>query len=132
MTTSSSSTSVSPTTELSDSNNKVYVPLPPPDGMYSENPQEKLTETEQEKYKAVFSHFSNSEYKLPGFEDQDSVKERLEELNKKEGLEGERRQWTGELIDEEKFWLSYDCILRKVFLYHFQGIALAERVLLFL
>jgi hypothetical protein len=31
----------------------------------------------------------------------DSVKKRLEELRKKEQLEGERRQWTGELIDEE-------------------------------
>jgi hypothetical protein len=100
------------TTDLPDANNKVYLPLSPPDGIYSEHPQEKLTEAEQEKYDTVCSHFNNSEYKLPGFEDVESFKEKLEEFKKKEGLEGERRQWTTELIDEEKFWLSYECILR--------------------
>jgi hypothetical protein len=108
----SSSPSELLTTESSNSDNKVYLPLPPPDNLYSKNPQENLTETQQEIYDAVFSHFSKSEYRHPGFEDLDSVKKRLEELRKKEQLEGERRQWTGELIDEEKFWLSYECMLR--------------------
>lgn len=109
------STSNSPTPE--SSNNKVYLPIPSPDGLYSENPQEKLTETEQEHYDVVFSHFNNSEYKLPGFEDLDKAKERLEEVRKREGFDGERlrREWTAELVEEEKFWLSYECILRCVF-----------------
>ncbi|EKM78889.1 hypothetical protein AGABI1DRAFT_107340 [Agaricus bisporus var. burnettii JB137-S8] len=106
------STSNSPTPE--SSNNKVYLPIPPPDGLYSENPQEKLTEIEQEHYDVVFSHFNNSEYKLPGYEDLDKAKERLEEVRKREGFESEmrRREWTAELVEEEKFWLSYECILR--------------------
>lgn len=92
---------------------KVYLPLPPPDTLYTENPQAGLTEKEQEMYDTVFAHFDAPDYKLPGFEASDGDATNSEELKEKEGfLEGERRQWTPELIEEEKFWLSYECILR--------------------
>jgi len=80
---------------------KVYQPLPPPDHLYAENPQAELAEPERNKYDTVFKHFTAQDYKLPGFEAHDS------------GVaEGERRKWTSDLIEEEKFWLSYECILR--------------------
>lgn len=89
---------------------KIYLPLPPPDTLYSEKPQADLTEAEKEMYDTVFAHFTVTDYKLPGF---DSPNEDGQALKEKAGFtEGEKRKWTPELIDEEKFWLSYECILR--------------------
>lgn len=95
---------------------KVYQPLPPPDHLYAENPQAELAESEQDKYDAVLKHFTAPDYHLPGFETHESevaddehgaVKD-----EKETPIEGERRKWTSELIEEEKFWLSYECLLR--------------------
>ncbi|KXN84742.1 CRAL-TRIO domain-containing protein C23B6.04c [Leucoagaricus sp. SymC.cos] len=94
------------TVESTNDTNKIYLPLPPPDTLHSENPQATLTESEKEMYDAVFAHFTATGYGLPGFEEEESA-------NEKEGyVEGERRKWTSELIEEERFWLSYECILR--------------------
>ena len=93
---------------------KVYQPLPPPDHLYAENPQAELAEPEKNKYNTVFKHFTAQDYKLPGFEAHDSgVADKNETMrDKKNRIEGERRKWTSNLIEEEKFWLSYECILR--------------------
>jgi hypothetical protein len=101
----------SPTEHTSDENAKVYLPLPPPDNLNSENPQAELSATEKELYDAVLGHFTVAEYKLPGFDS--VVAEENDEPKEKEGFaEGKRQKWTPELIEEEKFWLSYECILR--------------------
>ncbi|KAJ3564306.1 hypothetical protein NP233_g8380 [Leucocoprinus birnbaumii] len=98
----------------STTDTKVYLPLPPPDNLYTENPQAELTEQEKEAYDTVLGHFTASDYKLPGYESSEEG-EAAGESEKSEGeggAEGEKRKWTSELIEEEKFWLSYECILR--------------------
>jgi len=93
---------------------KVYQPLAPPDHLHAENPRAELAEPERDKYNTVLEHFTAPDYKLPGFEAHDSgVADEKETIKDEENcIEGERRKWTSELIEEEKFWLSYECILR--------------------
>lgn len=100
--------------EQTASDTKVYLPLPPPDTLYSENPQPELTEKERGMYDAVFAHFTKPDYNLPGFDSQNGVAENQDLKEKESFVEGERRKWAPELIEEEKFWLSYECILRWV------------------
>jgi len=85
---------------------KVYLPLPPPDNLYAENPQAELAGPEKEMYDAVFNHFTALDYRLPGFD------ESHDSEDKETHVEGEGRKWTPELIEEEKFWLSHECIRR--------------------
>jgi len=85
---------------------KVYLPLPPPDNLYAENPQAELAGPEKEMYDAVFNHFTTLDYRLPGFD------ESHDSEDKETHVEGEGRKWTPELIEEEKFWLSHECIRR--------------------
>jgi hypothetical protein len=69
---------------------KVYTASIPPDGLYKKDPLPPLTEKEGRTYAEVSRHFLRADYKIPGI------------LN-------------GELSEDEKFWLSYECILRSVF-----------------
>lgn len=66
-----------------------FVAPPPPRVQTEENPHapEKLTESQQKAFDEVFAHFSKEDYKVPGEE-------------------------KGSLKDEEKYWLSYECMLR--------------------
>ncbi|KAJ3576467.1 hypothetical protein NP233_g420 [Leucocoprinus birnbaumii] len=75
--------------KASSESEKVYVPLPPPDHLYRKDPLPPLTPRERETYKEVLEHFSEPGYKLPGVS-----------------------KGNDELTDDEKFWLSYECILR--------------------
>lgn len=68
---------------------KVYTPLPPPDDLYSKDPLPPLTERERKSYNEVYQHFAKAGYRLSGVTN-------------------------GELSEDEKFWLSYECILRSV------------------
>lgn len=102
------------TTPEPTNDTKVYLPLPPPDTLHSENPQKDLTEAEKTMYDTVFAHFTAADYKLPGFDSQNEGPD-SQALKEKAGFtEGERRNWMPQLIEEEKFWLSYECILRCV------------------
>ncbi|KAL5525775.1 hypothetical protein ACEPAG_7112 [Sanghuangporus baumii] len=66
----------------------VFAPLEVPSIPANEELKEiKLTEEQETKYAEVLAHFDKEDYKLPGEE-------------------------KGELMDEEKMWLSKDCILR--------------------
>ncbi|KAF5367525.1 hypothetical protein D9758_003628 [Tetrapyrgos nigripes] len=68
------------------SSSKIYEPLPPPSGK-KDSSQPPLT-PEQTKLQAdVLAHFVKSGYVIPGVQD-------------------------GQLTEEEKFWLSYECQLR--------------------
>jgi hypothetical protein len=60
--------------------------LPPPTPVKVE-PHATITEKEQELYDGVLKHFSQEGYKLPGEEN-------------------------GDLLEEEKIWLSRECFLR--------------------
>ncbi|KAF8968123.1 CRAL-TRIO domain-containing protein [Flammula alnicola] len=68
---------------------KVFLPLHPPPTTYKNEPHAVLSNSEQTMYDEVLAHFTKSdpEYSLPNIE-------------------------KGELMDEEKFWLSRECILR--------------------
>lgn len=69
---------------------KVYTPLLPPSTIYEDDPRAVLTVAEQSLYDEVLAHFTTQPvYVLPGVE-------------------------TGELQEQEKFWLSRECILRCV------------------
>jgi CRAL/TRIO, N-terminal domain len=68
------------------SSNKVYLPIPPPT-ICKDDPRAKLEESEQAIYDEVEKHFSQADYSIPNIEN-------------------------GELMDQEKFWLSRECILR--------------------
>ncbi|KIJ04689.1 hypothetical protein PAXINDRAFT_104059 [Paxillus involutus ATCC 200175] len=68
----------------------IHVPLPVPTHPNVPPPRE-LTEQEQAEYDSVFAHFVNPEYVLP-----DAA------LGK------------GPLMEEERMWLSYECILRYI------------------
>jgi hypothetical protein len=67
---------------------KVYLPIPPPT-TYQDDPRAKLEESEQLMYDEVVKHFNQTDYSIPNVE-------------------------KGELMDQEKFWLSRECILRYV------------------
>jgi hypothetical protein len=68
---------------------KVYEPIEPPVALYSEDPRAHLTDREQLMYDAVLQHFSKDDYLIPGLEN-------------------------GALTEAEKFFLSYECLLRLV------------------
>ena len=67
---------------------KVYLPIPPPT-IHQDDPRAILEESEQSIYDEVVKHFSQTDYSIPNIE-------------------------KGELMDQEKFWLSRECILRYV------------------
>ncbi|KAF9468031.1 CRAL-TRIO domain-containing protein [Collybia nuda] len=66
---------------------KSYLPTTPPAPVVEADPRATLTDAEREMYAAVLEHFSVPTYTLPGVEN-------------------------GELLEEEKFWLSCECLLR--------------------
>lgn len=66
---------------------KVFTPLLPPDRLYRKDPLPPLTLRERTAYLSVFEHFSRTGYQIPSIAH-------------------------GELTEDEKFWLSYECILR--------------------
>ncbi|KAF9496708.1 CRAL/TRIO domain-containing protein [Pleurotus eryngii] len=66
---------------------KTFVPLPVPSAPADCKPSPELTATEDELYSKVLAHFSNPEYVIPGLA-------------------------KGQLKEEEKFWLSRECIIR--------------------
>lgn len=70
------------------SSKKVFLPIPPPT-IYKDDPRARLEESEQAMYDEVAKHFSQTDYSIPNIE-------------------------KGELMDQEKFWLSRECILRYV------------------
>jgi len=63
-----------------------YIPFPPPPSL-SGTKQPPLSAKESELFPVVFDHFAKPDYILPGVND-------------------------GELSEEEKFWLSHECMLR--------------------
>jgi len=65
---------------------KISVPIRPPT-IYKDDPRDELEESEQSLYDEVVEHFSQKDYSIPNIE-------------------------KGELMDQEKFWLSRECILR--------------------
>lgn len=73
---------------------KVFTPLLPPDRLYRKDPLPPLTLRERTAYLSVFEHFSRTGYQIPSIAH-------------------------GELTEDEKFWLSYECILRSVLLPYF-------------
>ncbi|KXN81534.1 CRAL-TRIO domain-containing protein C23B6.04c [Leucoagaricus sp. SymC.cos] len=77
------------TSSDSKSKDKTYTPSAPPDDLYRSDPLPPLTPRERDSYKEVFEHFSKSGYKLPDVP-----------------------ATNGELTEDEKLWLSYECILR--------------------
>ncbi|KAH8100892.1 CRAL TRIO domain-containing protein [Cristinia sonorae] len=69
----------------------VNLPLPVPNLAGKTEPQGKnLTEHQQELYAEVLKHFDTEEYRIPGEEDDEA----------------------GKLKEVEKFWLSFECLLR--------------------
>jgi hypothetical protein len=68
---------------------KVFTQLQPPTTTCKDDPHAVLSQSEQTMYDEVLGHFTKSEpaYSIPNVE-------------------------KGELMDEEKFWLSRECILR--------------------
>jgi CRAL/TRIO, N-terminal domain len=68
---------------------KAYVPIEPPSAPFQANPRSNLTDVEQTMYDAVLEHFSRENYATPGLAD-------------------------GALTETEKFFVSYECILRWV------------------
>lgn len=69
--------------------NKVYTQIPPPPTPQSaEDAHPQLSASEQEKYQEVLDYISNDTYTLPDVERD------------------------AQLSEEEKFWLSRECILR--------------------
>ncbi|KAF6764056.1 CRAL-TRIO domain-containing protein [Ephemerocybe angulata] len=66
---------------------KCYTPIAPLPKYYESNPRAHLSAEEQGMYDQVLAHFAADEYALPAIE-------------------------KGELMDEEKFWLSRECLLR--------------------
>ncbi|KII85022.1 hypothetical protein PLICRDRAFT_31859 [Plicaturopsis crispa FD-325 SS-3] len=65
----------------------VYTPIPPPATPANAKAPESLTESQDAMYQEVYKHFSSPDYALPDLED-------------------------GKLTEEEKFWLSQECMLR--------------------
>ncbi|KAF8150003.1 CRAL/TRIO domain-containing protein [Crassisporium funariophilum] len=73
----------------SESPEKVVLPIHPPQSIYKDDPRAVLTESEQSMYDEVLRHFTREEpvYSIPNIE-------------------------KGELLDDEKFWLSREGLLR--------------------
>jgi hypothetical protein len=71
---------------MTDSSPKVFLPIHPPT-IYKDDPGAELKESEQSMYDAVVEHFTRTDYSIPNIE-------------------------KGELMDQEKFWLSCECIIR--------------------
>jgi hypothetical protein len=68
---------------------KIYEPIEPPTAPFPTDPRVDLTDAEQTMYDAVLEHFSRDDYTIPGLEE-------------------------GALTETEKFFVSYECILRWV------------------
>lgn len=66
---------------------KIYVPLPPP-AVKEQLKRPDLTAEQAQMQEKIQQHFTQPGYKLPGIESD------------------------GELMEEEQFWLSYECQLR--------------------
>ncbi|CAA7266872.1 unnamed protein product [Cyclocybe aegerita] len=69
------------------SSEKHYTAIRPPPTIYKEDPRAVLSEHEQKLYDEVLDHFAKEDYSLPHIE-------------------------KGQLTDDEKFWLSRECLLR--------------------
>ncbi|KAF8349173.1 CRAL-TRIO domain-containing protein, partial [Amanita rubescens] len=67
---------------------KVYTQIPPPPTPVVEDPHAQLSTSEQEKYQEVLDYFSKDTYILPDVQND------------------------SQLSEEEKFWLSRECLLR--------------------
>jgi len=67
---------------------KVYTQIPPPSVTITEDPRATLSVQEQEQYEQVLDHFSKDAYTIPGIDND------------------------AQLTEEEKFWLSCECLLR--------------------
>ncbi|KAL0954980.1 hypothetical protein HGRIS_003910 [Hohenbuehelia grisea] len=66
---------------------KVYTAAPIPPAPVEDDPRKNLTEQEAQMYQTVLDHFSNPEFVIPHVDN-------------------------GQLTEEEKFWLSRECLLR--------------------
>ncbi|PPQ69151.1 hypothetical protein CVT25_004531 [Psilocybe cyanescens] len=68
---------------------KVYLPIPPPPTSHKDDPRAVLSKSEQTMYEEVLAHFTHVDpvYVIPNIE-------------------------KGELTEQEKFWLSRECLLR--------------------
>jgi len=68
---------------------KTVLPIPPPPTTFKDDPRATLSTNEQTMYDEVLAHFAKQDpvYTLPNAEN-------------------------GELKDDEKFWLSRECLLR--------------------
>ena len=71
---------------MTDCTAKVSLPIRPPT-IHKDDPRSTLEESQQSIYDEVVEHFSRTDYSIPHIEE-------------------------GELMDQEKFWLSRECILR--------------------
>ncbi|TFY66799.1 hypothetical protein EVG20_g4284 [Dentipellis fragilis] len=69
--------------------------LPPPPLPEGETRPGELTPAQEEMYAKVLAHFDDAEYRLPS-----------------EGKSKEEDKEKGELSEDEKFWLSRECLLR--------------------
>lgn len=68
----------------------LYLPLPPPKELGIETPPVELTEIQADMQRKVQAHFAIDGYTIPGLTEK------------------------AELMEVEKFWLSYECMLRYV------------------
>jgi CRAL/TRIO, N-terminal domain len=68
---------------------KVYQPIEPPTTPCVSDPRADLKDVERAMYDEVLEHFSRDNYTIPGVDD-------------------------GALMEREKFFVSYECILRWV------------------
>ncbi|KAK0223308.1 CRAL/TRIO domain-containing protein [Armillaria fumosa] len=66
----------------------IYFPIPPPPTPSVAPHVSPLTEKQSIMYQTVYDHFAKPDYKIPGLEE------------------------NAELMEEEKFWMSHECILR--------------------
>ncbi|KAL1726068.1 CRAL-TRIO domain-containing protein [Schizophyllum commune] len=88
---------------------KVTVPHPPPSAADA-TPPVTLTDAQADMHKTVLEHFTAPDYKLPP----GPAGEKLHgcDLGDKAEEYGERTEFGPELIEEEKFWLSWECVHR--------------------
>ena len=75
---------------------KTFAPIPPPPSKYKDDPHVTLSSSEKAMYDEVLAHFTSQDpvYALPKIEN-------------------------GVLMEEEKFWLSRECLLRYACACHF-------------
>lgn len=78
---------------------KTFLALPPPPTTYDDDPRGNISVEEQKMYNEVLAHFTKTDpvYTIPHVEK------------------------GAELMDEEKFWLSRDCLLRYVARFSVRG-----------